>query len=528
MAYRELTMIDIKEVLRRWLAGHAVRQIAREGGVDRKTVRRYVHAAQVCELEPVCELSDELVHQVALRVQSRTLPAPSEQRSQLLERREQLRDWLEAEEPLRLSKVHVLLERRGVQVSYSTLRRFAIEELGWRKRPVTVRLDDPPPGQEAQADFGRLGMIVDPATGKRRTVWALIVTLSFSRHMFVWPTYRQTTEAVCEGLEAAWRFFDGVVARLVVDNLKPVVTRPDPLSPTISQAFLDYAQARDLFTDPARVRHPKDKPRVENQVPYVRESFFAGEDFHGLEDVQARALAWCLEVAGTRVHGTTRQLPLPTYEQQEKPHMKPAPVTVFDVPHWADAKVHPDHHVQVLRALYSLPTRYIGERVRVRADSRTVRIYLGTGLIKVHPRMAPGKRSTDPDDYPKGKSAYAFRNVDELIERAHKRSEIVGAFAFRLLEGPLPWTRMRQAYALLRLCDKYGAARVEAACRRALAFDVLDVRRIERMLKTALVDETQAVERGKLVQLPLPARFARSTDSFETRGRGSDDEEESR
>jgi hypothetical protein len=135
------------------------------------------------------------------------------------------------------------------------------------------------------------------------------------------------------------------------------------------------------------------------------------------------------------------------------------------------AKVHPDHHIQVARSLYSLPTRFIGKHVRVRADSRTVRIYLGTEQVKMHLRVAPGKRSTDPGDYPPGKSAWAFRTVDALLDKARGRGEHIGRYSERLLSGPLPWTTMRQGYELLRLCDRYGEARVEAACKRALEHD---------------------------------------------------------
>lgn len=528
MAYRELTMLDVRELLRRFVAEHSIRAIARETGTDRKTVRRYLDAAKAVGLSADAELTDELVHEVAQRVQARPLPPPSEQRQKLAEHRAQLEQWLvERKRPLKLTKVHELLERRGVEVHYSTLRRYVHDELGWRQKTPTVRVDDPPPAQEAQADFGKMGRIYDPQTGKWRTLWALIVTLSFSRYQFVWPTFVQTTEAVCEGLDAAWRFFDGMVERLIVDNLTPVVKKSDPHSPTITAAFMDYVQARDLYVDPARVRKPKDKPRVENQVPYVRESCFDGEELGDLDGARRHARQWCLTTAGGRTHGTTRQVPRQHYETEEKPHMREAPTEPFDVPKWTHAKVHPDHHIQVFSALYSMPTDYIGEQVRVRGDKRTVRIYFKTECVKVHPRQAPGGRATDPEDYPKHKAAYAFRNVEALIAQAEQRGEHIGVFAHRLLEGPNPWTRMRAGYKLVRLCDKYGNARVEVACQRALAFDVIDVGRIERMLKQALVSEQEATEGGKLVQLSLPTmRFARSPEVFETRGR--DDGEEQR
>ena len=523
MAYRELTMIDVRELLRRHRAGQGVRQIARETGADRKTVRRYLEAAKGFVED---ELSEEQVLAVARQVQVRELPAPSEPRVMLAHHRAQLETWLVGERPLKLTKVHALLERRGVRVTYPTLRRFAIDELGWGRRRTSVRVDDPPPAQEAQADFGRMGRMRDPETGKMRTVHALIVTLAFSRHQFVWPTFVQTVEAVCEGLDAAWRFFGGVPHRLVVDNLKPVVAKADPQTPTITEAFAEYAEARGLFVDPTRVRDPQGKPRVENQVAYVRESCFEGEDFASLDEARRSAAEWCLTTAGTRVHGTTRRVPLEVYEQQERPLMLPAPPSPFDVPRWVDAKVHPDHHIKVAHALYSVPTRYVGQWVRVRVDRQLVKIYARLELIKTHPRQAQGGRSTDTSDYPTGKAPYATRSVDDLCDRAYAEGTHVGDFIGRLLDGPLPWTRMRQAYGLLRLCKKYGARRVDEACKRALAFDVLDTRRVEGTLKAAMRTEVDAAERGTLVQLPLPgARFARTTDAFETRKRDGQEEE---
>ncbi|MBK8938235.1 MAG: transposase family protein [Polyangiaceae bacterium] len=233
--------------------------------------------------------------------------------------------------------------------------------------------------------------MLDPETGRKRRLWVLVVTLSFSRLQFVWPTFRQTTEAVCEGLDRAWQFFGAMPASIIPDNTKAMIRRPDALDARLVDAFLDYVQARGLFVDPARVRSPKDKPRVENQVPYVRESWFDGETFTSLDDARASAERWSREVAGARVHGTTRQVPAELFEAVEKPTMKPAPDAPFDVPDWIDkAKVHPDHHIQVAHALYSVPTRYLRRHVRVRADRSTVKIYFGTELIKVHPRKPPG------------------------------------------------------------------------------------------------------------------------------------------
>lgn len=521
MTYRELTMIDVKEVLRRWAAGHSERQIARTTGTGRNTVGRYIEAAEEAGLARAAAgaLTDDEIHQVAQRVQARALPERSQEWSSVAVHKDRIVQWLEAKRPLRLSKIHTLLARdHGLQASYDTLRRFAKQELGWHKKEPTVRLEDPPPGQEAQVDFGKMGPMQDAVTGRMRMIWVLVVTLSFSRYQFVWPTFVQTTEAVCEGLDRAWRFFGAMIKTMVPDNMKAIIKDADALNPVLAAAFLDYAQARGIFVDPARVRSPKDKPRVENQVPYVRESWFDGETFADLDDARQRAEHWCREVAGSRVHGTTQKVPRELFESVEKPAMLPPPTEPFDVPRWIDAKVHPDHHIQVARALYSVPTLYLHKQVRVRADKTTVRIYFGTELIKMHPRQPPGGRATDTNDYPVGKAAYAMRSVDAVLAKAKDKGPHVSTYVERLLGGPLPWTRMRQAYALLRLCDKFGDGRVEAVCQSALAFGVVDVRRITRMLKAAAKPAAPAPGKrpDNLVQLTLP-RFARPEQHFETR-----------
>jgi transposase len=517
MTYRELSMIDVKEVLRRRAAGQSARLVARETGMDRKTAGRYYAAAHDLALPREREATDDEVLAVLRRVQAREAPDPSAERREIAAQRARIEAWLAQKRPLRLRRIHTLLVRdHGVAASYDTLRRFAIDELGWRKRPVTVRVDDTPPGQVAQIDFGKMGLLHDAQTGRVRVLWVLVVTLVYSRYQFVWPTFEQTTSALCAGLDAAWRFFGGVPHVVVPDNMSSVVRKADALDPVLSPSFTEYAQSRGFFVDTARVRAPRDKARVENQVPYVRESWFDGETFTGLDDTRGSADVWCRDVAGARVHGTTRAVPREVFERVELAAMKPAPKSGFDVPTWTEAKVHPDHHVQVARALYSVPTRYVGRTLSVRIDRVSVRLYDKGELVKMHPRGAPGTRTTDPRDYPTGTATYATRSLDTLLAQARAKGVHVGAYAARVLDVPLPWTRMRRAQELLRLCEKYGAGRVEAVCQSALAFDVVDVTRIGRMLKDAIAPATPDASSARVVAIAAP-RFARGTEHFATR-----------
>ena len=511
MAYRELGVIELREVWRRYSAGDGVRAIARGTGVDRKTVAKYVVAAVAVGLHRGAPSpTDEQLAAFVSRLRAMPVGRPAERAERLAPYQPQIQTWLA--EGLRLTKIHRRLREQGVGIPYSSLHRFAQAHCGFGTPTVTVRVADPPPGEAAEVDFGLLGLWPDPTTGARRRVYGFLVTLAFSRYAFLWVAVRQDLPTVLAGLEAAWDFFQGVVRRLVVDNLKPVITRADRYTPTIDRVFLEYAQHRGFLVDPAVPRHATGKPKVERGIPYVRQDFFRGETFRDLEDMQARAGRWCRDLAGTRVHGTTRRAPRVVFETEEQPVLVPLAPEPFDRPTWARCTVHPDHHIQFQRALYSVPTRYIGDEVDVRGDSRLVRIYLHGELLKVHPPQPPGGRATDYTDYPAALTPYAMRAPDTCIRRATDVGPAVGQFVTVLLSGPFPWARLRQAQKLLRLAERYGPARVNAACARALAFDLVEVRRVEAIVRSALEHEPPASARGTVV--PLPARFARPPRSF--------------
>ena len=153
-------------------------------------------------------------------------------------------------------------------------------------------------------------------------------------------THRQTTEEVIAGCEAAWAFFGGVFAVVVPDNMKAIVDRSDPLAPRFNRAFIEYAQARGFVVDPARVRTPTAKPRVERTVPFVRNSFFAGETFLDLGDAQRRAEEWCRVRAGMRIHGTIQCRPAELFALEEQPKLGPRARSRLCVVH-ENCDVHP-------------------------------------------------------------------------------------------------------------------------------------------------------------------------------------------
>jgi transposase len=507
--FREVHMAEVREVLRLWQMGRGIREIERLLGVDRKTVRRYVGVATEAGLtrgpDPI---SEEVVGTVVAQLRPGRRLWRGESWAELDSQRAFIKEKLD--DRLRLTKIETLLRRRGVVVPYRTLHRFCVAEMGFGNRGVTVPVDDGEPGHELQVDFGRLGLVGHRSP--RRVVKGLIFTAGVSRHQFCWPTFGESLEEVIEGFEEAWAFFDGIFLVAIVDNLKAIVLKADPIHPHLNPAFLEYAQARGFVIDTCRVRSPRDKPRVERAVPFCRQSGFAGEDFADLDAARMGMRRWSLVDAGMRVHGTTQRRPLEHFRDVEQPVLLPAPTLRYEVPLYAEPTVARDHHIAVAKALYSVPGNHIREKVEVRADRLLVKIFYRGQLIREHPRQAPGGRSTCREDLPPQKTVYAMRDIDYLRRVATGHGEQIGIYASRLLDSPLPWTRMRQVYRLLGLVKRWGAERVEQACQRCLELDVVDVNRVVRIVERAMERERQAagIEWAPVVQL----RFARHPDEF--------------
>jgi transposase len=516
VAFREVRVHEVREVLRHWVGSElGQRPIAERAGVDRKTARRYIEAAVAAGVVRdggLGQLTDELIGQVINAVRPERAQGHGLAWDRLLAVEDDISTWVK--DGLQLTNVHGKLTRQGTVVPYRTLHRFAVARCGFGRARSTVRVADGDPGVECQIDFGRLGLMHDPDTDRRRALHALIFTAVYSRHLFVWLSFTQTLADVIAGCEAAWGYYGGIFKVLVPDNMKPVVINADPINPTFSVGWLDYAQARGFGTDPARVRSPKDKPRVERVVQYVRGNFFAGETFLELADAQRRVQAWCATTAGLRVHGTTAQRPAEHFAETELALLLPAPVTVYDVPVFATPKVARDRHVEVQKAIYSIPGELIGQHLDARADSRLVRFYFRGQLIKTHPRKPAGGRCTDPGDLPAGTSDYALRDVASLKNKAAAAGFSIGIYAQRLLDVPLPWTSMRSVYRLLGLTRSYGPAAVEAACARALELDVVDVRKIARILEQATENDPAPTGAAAARVVGGPARFARDNTEY--------------
>ena len=520
MAHKEIKVVEVYEVLRRHQMGDKKSAIARGTGIDRKTVRKYIRMAEDKKVDwAVAAKLEKVATEIGIEIERSRSGGHQESDVLLLleKHKEKIRDGLE-KESLTLTKIQILLVREGINIPYSSLHRFAQQQLGFGKKQITVCMAPTAPGEVAEVDFGQMGYIVDGESKQRRLVHGLLVTLGCSRHQFVFLTHKQDLKVLIEGLELAWEYFGGVTVRVIIDNLKAAVIKAGRCDSEFNRLFFEYAQYRGFIIDNTNVRHPQGKPKVERNVPYVRENFFRGETFLNLEHAQGLALCWCSETAGLRIHGTTQQRPRLVFEAEEQAKLIPLIKGRFDIPEFATPIVHRDHSVCFKKSFYTVPTKFIGKQVDLRADSQLVRIYWKNELIKTHPRQQPGAKSIDPSDYPSELSPYAMRDVNYYKTQGQSIGSECGAFMGKLLDGDFPWSKIRQAQALLGLAKKYGPQRVNDSCNRAYVFDVINVKRVESMIKANLDKPSEyelerRPDKNNIYQLPLP-RFARAASEF--------------
>ena len=329
-------------------------------------------------------------------------------------------------------------------------------------RPAT------PPGEEAQVDYGYLGAWFDPRAGRRRRVWAFSMVLRYSRHLFIRPVIRMDQRAWVESHVQAFAFFGGGPARVVSDNLKAGVVKPDLYDPKLNRAYAELARHYGVLIDPARAHKPRDKPSVEAHQRYIRSSFFAGRDWASLEAMAAGAVAWCTEVAACRrpraLEGRTVG---EVFTAEEQAALLPLPQVPFELATWSRPKVAPDAHAKVGRTLYSLPYRLIGQQLDARATPRLVEFFADGQLVKTHAFQARGRR-TDWADLPEHKAWFFMRTPAWCASQAALVGPACAALVGELLAVNALF-RLRQAQGVLRLGQRHGDARLEAACARAIA-----------------------------------------------------------
>ena len=509
---RTFTVIDIVEILNHWYSGRSQAAVARSLGVDRRTVKKYVSSAERAGISPGGPPIGEEAWRAMVRgwfpqLYDTRLVRPTW--GDITKHHEYIADLVGV---VPVSVIHQRLsDEAGLEVSVASLRRYVRARFTEEVRRGEVVIWRPPvePGDEAQVDYGYLGTWRDPRSGANRRVWAFSMVLSFSRHLFIYPVLVMDQQAWVRAHTEAFGFYNGVVRRIVLDNLRAGVIRPDIYDPKLNRAYAELGAYCGCLLDPARVGHPKDKPRIESVQGYIRRSFYAGRDFCSIEQMISEARRWSVEVAGRRTpRALEGRTPAEVFSSEEAGALLSLPDVPFELARWSRPKVAPDAHVKVGRTFYSVPFRLIGHRLDVRETTEMVRLYLNGELVKTHAFQARG-RKTDWADLPAERAAFYMRTPVWCRAQAVLVGPATDALVGELLAVNALY-RLRQAQGVLSLGEKYGDRRLEAACAKALSAGDPSYKTVKGILVAGTENEAvQAVLPG----FDVPA-FLHGPDAF--------------
>lgn len=501
-----LRMDQIADIIFRLRSGQSERKVAEDTGHSRVTVHRYRERAKEAGWLDGSSLLPEP------KELARILgPAPPPPRFPSTV--EPLKSVVEEllDKGVEMVAIHERLRaHHGYRGSYSSVRRF-VRALGRTLPQAIVRIETPP-GKEAQVDFGSVGRMRDPVSGKERPAYCFVMTLSYSRHLYVEFVFDQTIPTWIGCHRRAFEHFGGVPKELVIDNLKAAVLQHELEDPILSAPYRRMALHYGCLIHPCRPRTPRHKGKVESGVHYVKRNFLAAETFLDIEDANGKAGLWVKERAGMRTHGTTREAPLLRFAR-EKDELMPLPSQPFALMAVRRVKVGLDCHVTIEGGYYSAPSGYVGKTLEAHLYERTVQLFDGVELVFTHPKaQRPGERITHPGHYPRSKAIYLERTPAFCKEQAQS----VGPGCHQVVTGLLderPADHLRAAQSLVALIEKVGKERLEAACLRALHFGDPRYRRIKGILAAGLESEPLPGHKKEAPAPPVFA-FARKAEEF--------------
>lgn len=502
MVSRRKTVTMIREILVQLRGGISERQVAERLEISRNTVKRYRRwAKRQGLLKGALPENGELERLLDATLPSVTVPQHISTVEPYREVVEKLR-----REGHEIAAIRERLKERGYAGSYMAVWRF-IQALESRTAEVSVRVECKA-GEEVQVDFGKAGKLLDPETGELRSAWAFVMTLSFSRHQYVEFVFDQRLETWLRLHRNAFQYFGGVPGRVVIDNLKTGITQACWHEPQVQQSYRECAEHYGFLILPCRPYTPQHKGKVEQGgVHYVKRNFLAGREPTSLAQANRDVLIWCETTAGLRIHGTVKEQPLRRFQEVEQASLQPLPETPYDMAVWKVAKLYRDCHIVFENAYYSAPFRLVGQKLRVRGGTTTVRIYTQSyELVATHDRATKmGERQTHHAHLPLEKLPGLLWDRETCRTAAREIGTATAETVERLLNEP-GVERLPVVRRLLKLRERYGDERLESACARALRFDDASYKTVKGILRNGLDEQEVLPSR----QSPPASTFVRT------------------
>jgi transposase len=509
---RSINVLDIREMIRLMRAGLSNNEIVRLQDVNWRTVARYrTWAKSKGWLDgdlPTAECIDQ-----AQKEARGVLP---HQNHSGVEPYDGLIRSMRAQGMEVMAIFQRLRDDYQFKGQYHAVWRYVhkIETTEVSEADVTLRVETAP-GEEAQVDFGYVGLLYDPSAQKLRKGWAFVLTLSWSRHQYVEFVFDQHVETWLSCHAHAFAAIGGVPRRIKLDNLKAAIIKASVDDPQVQRAYRECAQHYGFLISPCRVATPQHKGKVESGVHYVQRNFMAGREYRNavqhIQHANRDVRTWVSTIAGQRIHGTTRQKPLERFEAVERAALLPLPAEPYEPARWTQLKLHRDCYVAFEGAYYSAPYRYAGQWLDVRITARTVELHAEFTRIATHSRTRePGKRVTIEAHLPPHK-AQGLQPATTCRERAVAIGPYT-AQAIELLLADAVIDRHSSAARLVALADKHSKAVLERACQEAFERGDPSPITIRNMIKLATTGATSLP--GEAIPAGARPVFARAAEDL--------------
>ncbi len=512
MASQRLSMHRTREILRqKWLLGRSHREVGRSLGLSvgmvSATLSRAV-AAGISTWSSAAALPDRELEAGLYgpgRASTRPRPDPV---------------WIHTERQRKGVTLELLhLEYLEQQPDGYRYTQFCEYYRRWCKRQRLSMRQVHRAGEKLFVDYaGHQPTIVNRHTGEVRKVELFVATLGASNYTYAEATETQRVADFLGSHTRALAFFGGVPELVVPDQLKSGVTRACRYEPGVQRSYNEWSQHYDTTILPARPRKPRDKAKVEVAVQIVERWILArirNETFFSLAELnqRIRTLLEDLNARPMRAYGQSRR---ERFEQIDRPALRPLPAEPFDPAEWKHAKVNLDYHVVLDRHLYSVPHALVHERVELRFTASSVEVLYKGQRVALHRRdPIPGGYSTVAAHMPKAHQKHLAWTPTRLITWGRSVGPETEALVRVILhDRPHPEQGYRSCLGILRLAKQYGNARLEAACKRAVAVRARSYRHVQSILKHGLDRFALPTQEETPARLPLDHENVRGGDYY--------------
>lgn len=496
----------IKQIYRLHRQNKGKKTISRELGISKNTVKKYLAIIENIpdQTENILQAEDEALSQ---RVHGQNIYKEDRRYHYLVSQMDYF--FQELKRP-GVTRWLLWKEYRQKEIQGYSYSQFCWHFQQWAKKREISLPQDHAPGDLLYIDFaGRTFSYVDRDTGELKQAQVFVGVLGYSQYSYIEAVESQRTQDFIRALSNCLHYFKGVPKGIVPDNLKSAVVKTDRYEPKLNKVLEDFANHYGTTVIPARSRKPKDKSLAEAFVSHSYSHIYAPLrdcEFHSPGEIN-EAFREKLELYNQRRFQRSDYTREDLFEREEKPFLRWLPHERFQIKKYRKLKVQPNIHILLYedKHYYSVPFRYVGEKVSVIYTNRVVDIYCKGEKIASHLRdRKPHRYTTVKEHMPSHYQKYLERSPEYYLSWARNQSREVEQVVETVLSTrPHPEQAYKSCDGIKALARKSGREKLIRACKKALEVNACSYTFLKRVIENGMVELEDNREKASQKQLPL-------------------------